>query len=86
MMQLRMVWTLVLACLVLTSLVFLPSSVHGQGPVKVTVTIAALEQFVLAVGGDRVTVSYFAPPNCGSPRPVIQSVHGGHGSCIAALG
>jgi ABC-type Zn uptake system ZnuABC Zn-binding protein ZnuA len=31
--------------------------------VKVTVTIAALEQFVLAVGGDRVTVSYFAPPN-----------------------
>jgi ABC-type Zn uptake system ZnuABC Zn-binding protein ZnuA len=40
----------------------LPSSVHGQSPVKVTVTIAALEQFVLAVGGDRVTVSYLAPP------------------------
>jgi len=62
-MQRRMMWTLMLACLVLTSLVLLPSSVDGQGPVKVTVTIAALEQFVLAVGGDRVTVSYFAPPN-----------------------
>jgi len=52
-----------LTCLALTSLVFLPSSVHAQGPVKVAVTIAALEQFVLAVGGDRVTVSYFAPPD-----------------------
>jgi ABC-type Zn uptake system ZnuABC Zn-binding protein ZnuA len=47
----------------MTSLVLLPSPVHGQSPVKVTVTIAALEQYVLAVGGDRVTVSYFAPPN-----------------------
>jgi ABC-type Zn uptake system ZnuABC Zn-binding protein ZnuA len=62
MMQRRMMWTLVLGCLVLTSLVVLPLPVHGQGPVKVTVTIAALEQFVLAVGGDRVTVSYLAPP------------------------
>jgi ABC-type Zn uptake system ZnuABC Zn-binding protein ZnuA len=55
--------TLMLACLILTPLVLSPSSVLGQSPVKVTVTIAALEQFVLAVGGDRVTVSYFAPPN-----------------------
>jgi ABC-type Zn uptake system ZnuABC Zn-binding protein ZnuA len=47
----------------MTPLVFLPSPVHSQSPVKVAVTIAALEQYVLAVGGDRVTVSYFAPPN-----------------------
>jgi ABC-type Zn uptake system ZnuABC Zn-binding protein ZnuA len=52
-----------LACLVMTPLVVLPSAVHAQNPVKVTVTIAALEQYVLAVGGDRVTVGYFAPPN-----------------------
>jgi ABC-type Zn uptake system ZnuABC Zn-binding protein ZnuA len=48
-----------LACLAFT---FSPSPGHAQEPVKVTVTIAALEQFVLAVGGDRVTVGYFAPP------------------------
>jgi ABC-type Zn uptake system ZnuABC Zn-binding protein ZnuA len=55
--------TLLLVSLVLTSLILLPSSVHGQGSVTVTVTIAALEQFVLAIGEDRVTVTYFAPPN-----------------------
>jgi ABC-type Zn uptake system ZnuABC Zn-binding protein ZnuA len=62
-MRWKLLWTLMLACLVMTPLVLLPSPVHGQSPVKVTVTIAALEQYVLAVGGDRVTVSYFAPPN-----------------------
>jgi len=53
---------LMIVCLVLTPLALLPSSVHSQNPLKVMVTIAALEQFVLAVGGDRVTVSYLAPP------------------------
>ena len=48
--------------MVLTPLVLLPSSVRSQSPLKVMVTIAALEQFVLAVGGDLVTVSYLAPP------------------------
>jgi ABC-type Zn uptake system ZnuABC Zn-binding protein ZnuA len=62
-MRWRVTWILMLACLALASLVLSPSPVHGQGPVKVTVTIAALEQFVLAIGGDRVTVGYFAPPN-----------------------
>jgi ABC-type Zn uptake system ZnuABC Zn-binding protein ZnuA len=49
-------------CVILTPLALLPSSVHGQTPLKVMVTIAALEQFVSAVGGDRVAVSYLAPP------------------------
>ena len=62
-MRSKMIWSLMLAFLVLTPLALLPGTVHGQSAVKVTVTIAALEQFVLAVGGDRVTVSYFAPPN-----------------------
>jgi ABC-type Zn uptake system ZnuABC Zn-binding protein ZnuA len=59
----KLPWTLMLVCLVLTPLLLIPAPVHGQSPVKAMVTIAALEQFVLAVGGDRVTVSYLAPPS-----------------------
>ena len=62
-MRWKFLWAPVLVFLVMTPLVLLPLPVHAEGPVKVTVTIAALEQYVLAVGGDRVTVSYFAPPN-----------------------
>jgi ABC-type Zn uptake system ZnuABC Zn-binding protein ZnuA len=55
-------WGTVLLVVLLSSL---PGTSHvaSQGRVKVTVTIASLEQFVLAVGGDRVEVSSMVPPS-----------------------